>query len=224
MALVIRSSLLALAGATVALAAGPATALAAGPTSVSVRIEGANRTLLPATTVRTHTGAITKGRTPAGACPATTAAGALDVATHHNWNGSYGTYGLSVTSILGETHAFTSSRYWSIFVDNKYASAGICGLKLHAGEKLLFAAVPDKGDEYPIVFSAPAHAGSTFTVRASYFTAKGASKPLAGVLVAGAGRTNAKGALTVKVHKHGKVTLTASKAGFIRAEATIAVA
>lgn len=224
MALVKRSSIIALAGATVALAAGPSAALAAGPTSVSVRIEGSSRTLLQATTVHTHNGWITRGGTPPKTCPATTAAGALDVATHHRWNGSYGSYGLSVSSILGETHALSSRQYWSIFVDNRYATAGVCGLKLHRGEKVLFAAVPDKGTEYPIVLTAPAHSGSSFTVKASYYNAKGVAAPLAGVLVKGAGRTNARGLVTVTTHRRGTLTLTATKAGFIRAESTTAVA
>ncbi|MGA9860278.1 MAG: hypothetical protein WBQ18_20595 [Solirubrobacteraceae bacterium] len=217
-----RSSILAVGGATVALVLSPAAALAAG-TSVSVRVEGATRTLLRATTVHTHGGAITKGGTPAGACPATTAAGALDVATHHNWTGSYGSIGLSVNSIFGERHTFSSGKYWSIFVDNRYAQAGVCGLKLHRGEKLLFAAVPAKGTEYPIVLSAPAHAGRTFTVRASSYGDTGRSKPLSGVLVKGAGTTNAKGTVTVTVPRSGKVTLTASRKGYVRAEATVSV-
>jgi Domain of unknown function (DUF4430) len=219
-----RSRSLALGGLTAALVLTPAVALAAAPT-VSVRIEGASRTLLPATNVRGHTGSITKGGAPAGACPATTAAGALDVATHHKWNGSYGTYGLSVTSILGESHPFTSSEYWSIFVNGRYASAGICGLKLRSGEQILFAAVPDKGTEYPIVLSAPAHAttGHGFTVKATYFGAKGGAKPLAGVAVKGAGTTNAKGITTVTATKKGKLSLIASRAGYIRDEVTVAV-
>ena len=85
---------IALGGLTIALALTPTAALAAGPTTVSVRIEGTSRTLLAATNVRTHSGSITKGGAPAGACPATTAAGALDDAAHHKWTGSYGTLGL----------------------------------------------------------------------------------------------------------------------------------
>jgi hypothetical protein len=220
-----RSRSLALGGLTIALASSPAVALAAGPTTVSVRIEGKSRTLLPATTVRTHTGSITKGGAPAGACPATTAAGALDVATRHSWNGSYGTYGLSVTSVLGESHPFTSTSYWSIFVDNKYASAGVCDLKLHRGEQILFAAVPEKGTEYPIVLSVPARArtGRSFTVKATYFGARGGAKPLAGVAVKGGGVTNAQGVATVTATKQGKLSLTASRAGYIRDEVTVAI-
>lgn len=219
------SRTIALGGACIALAMTPAVAVASGPTSVNVRIEGQTRTLLPATSVRTRSGSITKGGAPAGACPATTAAGALDVATHHKWQGSYGTYGLSVTSVLGESHPFTSKYYWSIFVNGRYASAGICGLKLHRGEQLLFAAVPDKGTEYPIVLSAPAHAttGGAFTVTATSFGAKGAAKPLAGVSIKGGGVTNQQGTTTVTAATAGKLHLTASRTGYIRAEATVTV-
>lgn len=219
------SRTIALGGASIALALSPAVALASASAGVSVRVEGQSRTLLPATRVHTHSGAITKGGAPAGACPASTAAGALDVATHHRWDGSYGTYGLSVTSVLGEVHALASPRYWSIFVNDRYAPAGICGLKLHSGEQLLFAAVPDKGIEYPIVLSAPARAraGRSFSVKASYYGAKGAARSLAGVAVKGGGRTNQQGVATVTAPKAGKLQLTGSRTGYIRAEATVTV-
>jgi hypothetical protein len=220
------SRTIALGGACVALAVTPAVALASGPTTVTVRVEGQHRTLLPATSVRTHAGSITKGGAPAGACPATTAAGALNAATHRRWqSGKYGSFGLSVTSVLGESHPFTSKYYWSIFVNNRFASAGICGLKLHRGEQLLFAAVPDKGTEFPIVLSAPAHAttGGAFTVKASAFGAKGGAKPLAGVSVKDGGVTNQQGVTTVTAATAGKLHLTASRTGYIRAEATVTV-
>ncbi len=219
------SRMIALGGAGVALALMPAAALAASPTTVSVRIEGKTRTLLPATNVRTHAGSITKGGAPAGKCPATTAAGALDAATHQRWNGSYGSLGLSVTSVLGETHPFTSSYYWSIFVDDRYAPAGICGLKLKRGEQLLFAAVPVKGNEYPIVLSAPRHAtaGHPFKVETYYYGAQGGAKPVAGISIKDGGVTNAKGITSVTAPKAGKLTLTASHTGYIRTEATVSV-
>lgn len=205
------------------MAGAPTAALAAG-TSVSVRVEGINRTLLPTKVVHTHSGAIRTGGTPAGACPATTAAGALDVATVHRWSGTYGSYGLSVTQIFGETHTFTSKDYWSVWVDNKFASAGICSLKLHRGEQLLFAAVPIKGTEYPIVMSGPKHAaaGQSFTLKLSYINNKGAVKPVAGARVRGngaAGVTNAAGTLSVTATHKGKLAYTAAKTGFIRSGA-----
>jgi hypothetical protein len=223
----------ALGGAIVALALvlGFSTAsLAAGTsgTTVSVRIEGKNRTLLPATVVHTHSGSITRGGTPKGVCPATSAAGALDVATHHKWNGSYGSFGLSVTQILGETHPLSPPRYyWSIWVNNRYAPTGVCGLKLHRGEQLLFAAVSDKGSPFPLVLTVPsqATAGHPFNLKVSYFNAKGVSKPLAGAHVAGPGLnavSNKQGVVSVAAQHTGKLKYNASEKGYIRA-ATLTV-
>jgi hypothetical protein len=219
---------IALAAATIALALVPTAALAAGATTVNVRIEGQSRTLLAATDVQTHTGSITKGGAPAGTCPATTAVGALDVATHHNWDGSYGQLGLSVTSILGEAHPFTSKDYWSIWVDNKFALAGICSLKLHRGEQLLFAAVPQKGrTEYPIVLTGPGDAtsGHPFEVKASYFNAKGVATPLGKAqIVAGSlhATTGTNGTASITASKTGPLKLRASSPEFIRS-ATLSV-
>lgn len=209
---------------SLALAAGAPTAALAAGTSVSVRVEGLTRTLLRTKVVHTHSGSITKGGTPSGVCPAAGAAGALDIATKHHWSGSYGSVGLSVTQIFGETHTFSSPDYWSIWVDNKFAPAGICALKLHQGEQLLFAAVPVKGTEYPIVMSGPKHAaaGHSFTLKLSYVNAKGAVKPVAGARVHGsgaAGVTNAAGTLSVTATHKGKLAYTAAKKGFIRSAA-----
>src|SRR5439155_1094799 len=83
--------LIALCGATIAVfAVTPAAPLAAAGTNVTVRVEGAKKTLLPATSASTHSGWITKAGTPTGKCPASSAAGALDVATSHNWGGKCG--------------------------------------------------------------------------------------------------------------------------------------
>ncbi len=215
-------------GATVALVLVPSAVVRAAGTSVSVRVEGKTRTLLAATVVHTRAGSITKGGTPPGACPATSAAGALDVATHHRWNGSYGTYGLSVTSILGETHPIAPPRYyWSIWVNNRYAPAGVCGLKLHRGEQLLFAAVSDKGSPYPIVITGPRHAtaGHPFALKASYDNAKGVAKPLSGVRITGASEvTSRRGTVMITAPRAGALKLTASRRGYIRAETTVRVA
>ncbi|MGH2876044.1 MAG: hypothetical protein ACRDNJ_00285 [Solirubrobacteraceae bacterium] len=201
----------------------PAASLAASPTTVSVRVEGLNNTLLPATRVRTQRGSITKGGAPRGACPATNAAGALDAATHDDWTGSYDSFGLSVVSILGESHPFSSSDYWSVFVNGHFASAGICDLRLARGEQLLFAAVPQRGTEYPLAISAPRHAGHRFTVTVTAYRARGAARPIAGASVTDGGVTNRHGRTTVRVPRSGRVTLTASRRGHIRAETTVRV-
>jgi hypothetical protein len=201
------------------------TALAAG-TSVSVRVEGLKRTLLPAKVVQTHGGSsVTKGGTPAGTCPSTSAAGAFNTATKGRWNGSYSSgIGTEINSILGETHTYTpNGYYWGIWVDNKFATQGICDLKLHRGEQLLFAPAPAKGFVYPIVLTAPhgATAGRSFQVKASYYNAKGARKPLAGATFKGiSGKTNQQGVVSVTAQKKGKLSLTASAKGYIRSAAT----
>ncbi|MGH3263855.1 MAG: hypothetical protein ACRDNS_17900, partial [Trebonia sp.] len=222
---------LALAGALAALSLIYAASALAAPTSVSVRVEGLKHTLLPAKTVRAPSrGSITKGGTPAGICRATTAAGALDTATHHDWNGSYSSgLGVDIGTILGQTLSFKHGYYWSVWVDNRYAPAGVCDLKLHKGEQLLFAPYPAKGKVFPIVVTAPkrATAGKSFRVRASYFSAPGArTKPVAGVSFTGArGRTNAQGVATLRAAKPGRLRLVGSRTGFIRSAAqTVTVA
>jgi hypothetical protein len=225
-----RTLALSLAGAIIALALIAGTALAAG-TAVSVRVEGLKRTLLPATTVQTHSGSVRKGGAPAGACQASTAAGALDVATKDKWNGTYsasGGLGIEITQILGETHLYSPHGfYWSIFVDNRYATAGICGLKLHKGEQLLFAPAPAKGSISALVLKAPstATAGKPFTVRAFYYPGtSNKTKPVAGVTFTGAsGKTNKQGIATVTDKKSGTLTLTGSAKGYVRSSATVKV-
>ncbi len=160
------------------------TVLAAGSAPpVTVRAEGATRTLLSTRTVAVPTsGSITKGGTPRGACPADSAAGALSAATHGHWNGTYYKgLGIEVTTILGRT-LDPKRAYWEFFVNDRAASKGICETKLRRGESLLFAPVPSKGKaEAPIVVRAPktVTAGKPFDVRAFVYTGKGnATKPL----------------------------------------------
>jgi hypothetical protein len=214
---------LALVAAPIAVAAAAGTASSAAGTSVSVRVEGVKHALLTPTTVHTHGGSITKAGAPAGVCPATNAAGALDVATHHRWNGSYSSssgLGIEVTQILGETDKYSPhGHYWEILINNKSAMAGICGLKLHAGDQLLFAAVPASGTVYPLSLSGPSKvtAGKAFTVRVSAYNAKGVAKPVAGVHVSGASHpSNAHGLVTVTESRRGTVRFTASGSGYIR--------
>jgi hypothetical protein len=219
---------LAVAGVPAALslaAAGPALA----STSVSVRVEG-TKTLVSKTVTAPSSGSITKGGTPAGACKANTAAGALDVATDHNWGGSYSSgLGIEVNTILGTTYQFSKGAYWGFYVDDHFASEGVCGTALHSGEQLLFARVPAKGKTpLPLVVKAPAHAkaGTPFTVKAFDFPGKGnQTKPVAGVRFTGAsGTTNAQGIAHLTVSKPGKSTLVGSGAGVIRSAAvTVAV-
>lgn len=213
---------LALVAAPTAVAAAAGTASSAAGTSVSVRVEGVKRALLTPTTVHTHGGSITRGGAPAGTCPATDAAGALDVATHHRWNGTYSSasgLGIEVTQILGETDVYKHGHYWEIFVNHKAASAGICSLPLHAGEQILFAAVPATRTVYPLTLSGPSKvtAGRAFTLRVSAYNGKGIAKPVAGLRMSGTSHaSNAHGLITVTESRRGTVRFTASGTAYIR--------
>jgi Domain of unknown function (DUF4430) len=149
-----RKSLAALLGAVVmALAASGAAAAASGtgPASgaaaaasgtgpaVSVSVKSLTKTLLAPTSAHGEKGWITKGGTPHGKCSGNSAAGALDAATHGKWTGEYfkSVGGIFVTSILGVKPP-SKDDFWEVVVNGKPASTGICGVKLRAGEKLLF--------------------------------------------------------------------------------------
>jgi hypothetical protein len=132
-----RKTVLALIGAIsiAALSSGAALAASAGP-AVTLQVKTPTKTLL-STTTHGEKGSVTKGGTPKGKCPGTTAAGALDAATHGKWTGKYysSVPGIFVTSILGVKPK--SPHYWTILVNGK-TGKGICDIPLKAGEKLLF--------------------------------------------------------------------------------------
>jgi len=220
--------LLALCGASLTLSLTLAANAFAAGNQVSVRIEGRSHTLLDTTVVHTHAGSITKGGAPAGNCPATSAAGALDVATHGRWNGSYSSHyaELSLTSILGETWSFSQKKYyWGIWVNDRYASAGMCQIVLHRGDQVLFAVDSVARHEHPLGLTAPrrANARHMFKVRVVSYSDAGVAKPLARVRIDGA-VTNRSGIATITDKRAGKLTLTASRTGYIRsAPATVSV-
>ena len=134
-----RKTLIALLGAIVMAVAASGVALAAGSgPAVTWQVKSLNKTLLKPTSVHGEKGWITKGGTPKGKCSGNSAAGALDAATHGKWSGKYfsSLSDIEVTSILGVKPP--SSDFWELFVNGKPASTGVCEVKLHAGQKLLF--------------------------------------------------------------------------------------
>jgi hypothetical protein len=212
-------------GAAMMLAlAGTAGASSSGGTTVTVRVEGLSKELLATKTVKVPTsGWITKGATPKGDCPADSAAGALSVATDGNWGATFSSSigSAEVTTILGESHPFTSSDYWDFIVNDATASTGACGVKPHNGDQILFAAVSDTAtNAFPIATKAPSHAtvGKAFKVKVVYYNAKGKPKPLAGATADGK-KTNGGGIVKLTAHKAGTLVLKATKKGFIRAAA-----
>jgi hypothetical protein len=214
-----RSSILALGGASLALAVAPAAALAA---KVSVRIEGASKTLQAAKTIQTPSGSITKFGAPAGACPAASALGALNTATHGRWKGKYYSSfsDYLITSILDETGN------WGIWVDNKYSTKGACEIKPHPGEQLLFAVDSLKKHEHPLGIIAPAKAkaGKVFKLKIVSYSNEGQATPLAGAVLHGGGGpdtlSDKQGFVPVADGAAAKLTFTATDEGFIRSAAT----
>jgi len=50
--------------------------------------------------------------------------------------------------------------FWDIFVNNVSSSVGLCAIKLHRGDKLLFAVVSTSGSMYPMGLTGPSHVKS----------------------------------------------------------------
>jgi hypothetical protein len=173
---------------------------------VTVRVEGLTKTLLAAKAVRVPTsGWITKGATPKGACPAHSGAGAFNNATRGRWTGKYYQgIGIFITSVFGVKPS-NPNDYWTVFVNNRTANAGICDIKPRRGEQLLFA-ITD-GEQLPLVLRAPSQArvGRAITVTAGYYGKSGFT-PAAGVHV----RTNTVNLVT---DKHGQVHISINHTG-----------
>jgi hypothetical protein len=117
----------------------PSIASAATAPSVTVQIVGKTKTLLATKTVQTSAGSITRGGVAAGKCSATSAQGALNVATHGNWKGTWSStyHEYFVTGILGDNET-SKKYYWGLYVNGKAASKGACDVKLKNGDKVLF--------------------------------------------------------------------------------------
>jgi hypothetical protein len=196
----------------------------AGSPPVSIRIEGLHKTLILPKQVRTGSGWITKYGAPKGKCPARSVQGALDVATHGHWKGTWSTQynEYFVTSILGEKPS--GHDFWEIFVNNKAANKGACDLKPQRGEELLFADTDGKHNPSALDVIGRSADGSSFLVKLVGYNAQGRSKPLAGVRITGNGihsaTTNAHGRAEITDHHSGRLVLRASPSGYIRSETT----
>jgi hypothetical protein len=217
-------SILALGGASLALAVAPGIAQAGQ--KVSVRIEGATHTLQAARTVTTPSGSITKFGAPAGTCPGASAAGALNTATNGRWKAkfysSFSDY--LISSILGEAPSVKTG-YWGIWVNNRYSTKGACEIKLKPADQLLFAVDSVKKHEHPLGIIAPATAtaGKPFTLKVVSYSDKGNATPLAGAHLRGGGLnlvSGKRGTVPVTAGAATKLTYTATDPGYIRSAAT----
>jgi hypothetical protein len=210
-----------------------ATPALAAPSNVTVRVEGAANTLVEEGGLRTTATPVNKRGQ--GDCSGTSAVGALEGATHGDWDGTYssdyGTYG--VERIMGETYTFNArGDYWAFWVNGKAAAAGICAVELQEGDSVLFfvdqcfdAQPPDyackNAPVRPLELTAPASAqtGSPVTLSVATLDGNGGSDPTAGARITGDGidaTTGADGKATVTFPQSGQVALKAAKAGSVR--------
>lgn len=218
--------------ALAALALLPSAALASGPATVSVRIEGADGTLLPRTQVITTTAAVVKDGNPAHSCTGTSVAGALQQATGGDWGASWaGGLGYFVTSLKGAAPPDPSS-YFALWVNERSSQTGICDTELQDGDRVLFfldrcdydAQVGGCANQpvLPLGLSAPDRAvrGKPFSVRVVRYAADGTPAPVAGATVAGGAAPAVTGADgTASVTAAGEsASLRAEKAGFARSD------
>jgi hypothetical protein len=202
-----------------ALAAAAVAAVPAGAASAPdafVRVEGARTTLVGQTLVRTHSGDRVKGN----ACSETSAAAALDDATHGEWSGSYdnkqGDY--FVGSIDGETPS--GNNYWTLWVNGRSSSTGACETPLHAADHVLwFDCHGNPNPPYnclnnPLAVTVPAvvQRGHRITARVTQIDGAGHSTPIDGARVGGA-TTDAGGVAHLTLRSAGTITLQARRSG-----------
>jgi hypothetical protein len=228
-------SLLAVAALAAAFSGGAARAATAS-SAITVRVEGPKSTLLAATAVTLSAGNFTKNGVAADSCPGTSAGGALQVATHGDWAGtwsaSYRSYFL--TGIDGVSYPASGAEYWAFWVNDAPSASGICSYHPRAGDSLLFfpdcygKTCPKNAGVLGVKAPSVVAAGKPFTVFVTaYSDAKGTPSHAAGATVrAGsvAVRTGAAGAATLTLTHTGQVTLAVSEPDAVRTEASVCVA
>ncbi|MDQ3741460.1 MAG: hypothetical protein M3389_11025, partial [Actinomycetota bacterium] len=203
-----------------ALAAAPAVA---APT-VTIRVEGEHRTLLPTTTV-TLDPAQVEG--VSDECPGDTVAGALDKGTGGDWDKSP-----FVNTIMGETHAFQRDDYWAAWYGGKLSDA-ICQQKVQEGDEVILVGGFYDQDFRPVqrplaIREAPrtVTAGEPFSVfvtrqepdfdNGNFGVGSGVARPAVGRTVFGGGTsavTGEDGRATLTLDSPGEVTLQAATGG-----------
>ena len=202
--------------------------------TVTIRIEGANSTLVGLTQVTTPSGTVS-GDGGAHTCAGNTEAGAIDVATHGAWSGAWDqNLGQSLDTILGETHTSSTSTYWSQWINHAGATAGICSTTLQPGDDVLILAdcysprCPSPSAVLGTSVPATAQRGSAFQVSVTSYDNSGDSgagtpspADSATVTVTPGGQslpTDAQGHANVTIGSAGSFTLQATKSGTLQSE------
>jgi hypothetical protein len=207
-----------------------ATSAAAAPVSVSVRVEGAARTIFDGTvttdghvvTTPSSGGPRTCDGTNDGAHPAPVpvATAALDDASRtgaFGWDGTYGNFGIDdffVTRIGDET-ADPNSEFWSLYVNRKSSDVGGCQKQVAQGDEVLWARISFLGPPtFPLELRAPGAARTGEAVNAQVIDGE-TGAPQAGATVNGS-PTGSDGTATLSFAEAGIYRLKAEKPGAIR--------
>lgn len=190
---------------------------------VTVRVEGQSKTLLPRTAVTQSA-----GTDAATTCPGDSASAAIERATNGNWDRQP-----YITTILGESHDFSNSDAWGVWVFRGglfKVSNGVCTERLAAGEELLVSFQVFGANFAPTLYPlwvtdvpATVTTGVPFTVTINQAACETSDcLPGEGHRVAGAGATVTAGDATATAGPDGKATLTVTKAGSVTVRATAA--
>jgi hypothetical protein len=124
-------------GALAAASLAAPVAQAGTPAKVDVRVEAPGRTIVSTTVTTTHRQVVKDGD-PAHACSGTSAAGALELATDGDWTGTwFGSLGYAVDSFDGVKGAADFSSYWTLWVNGRSSTTGVCDTELEAGDEVL---------------------------------------------------------------------------------------
>jgi hypothetical protein len=199
--------------------------------SVTVRVEGLNSTLLTPTVVATGGEPVVKDGNPQDSCLGTSALGALQVATGGNWGGPWSAKYLqySIGSIDGESHEFGSGYYWSFWLNHHEAEVGACEASPESGQEVLFFPCPETSAcGAPLGLQAPSTSepGAPFTVTVVRYAANGSSSPVEGGTVTGgssAQMTDHAGQATISFASPGIAMVRAEAPEAIRTDAAVCV-
>lgn len=217
------------------LASLPSAASAA--TKVDVRVEGAKKTLVAGRAVTLGTAPVVKDGDPAHACRATSAAGALETATAGDWKATWSDgLGYFASAIRGE--APQGSDFFSLWVNHRLSSTGLCDTALKAGDHVLLFV--DKCAKFDAATQACADAlaplgisvaskvrkGRNLVVRVVAYGPDGKKTPQKGAAVYANGSrvkgvTDARGVFRVTATRTGKVSFYATRAGRVRSEVAV---
>lgn len=194
-------------------------AQAGTPAKVSVRVESLARTLVSRSVTTSRAPVEQDGHT----CSGTSALGALQLATGGRWTATwYDGLGFSLDSVQGVRP--TGSDYWTLWLNGRYATTGLCDSELSAGDQVLeFICHDAQAPDYscknrPLALVGPrgrVQQGVPTPIRVVELADDGSASPAPGANVAGGvrpARANGRGVAMVTLPP-GQSALRATRAG-----------